>query len=246
LRKTTHARSRFIRSPFGVPSDEVAASVEEAAVIDRKELAMTKRRWFEIGGIAAGVILILFGLGALALSVNGRSDVRTAIKQEQIVGTPDMTPDATRAAVEEAGLTGVTIPSCDVADEPINTGAEAKCFADYMRIHALEASGGQTYAQMGRFLDENGDPTSDPAAAAKTDSGQPVENPQRQLWVTETALATALNMGFLAENITMFGIVVGIALVLTGIGFLVLTLGGALRHREADAAAEVRATPATV
>ena len=122
---------------------------------------MKRRKWFEIGGIAAGVVLILFGLGALALSVNGRSDVQSAIKQEQIVGTPDMTPDATKAAVEEAGLTGVSIPSCDVADEPIDTGAEAKCFADYMRIHALEATGGQTYAEMGRFLDENGEPTSD-------------------------------------------------------------------------------------
>ena len=206
---------------------------------------MNKRKWFEIGGIAAGVVLILFGLGALVLSVNGRSDVQSAIKQEQIVGTPDMTPDATRAAVEEAGLTGVSIPSCSVADEPITTGAEAKCFADYMRIHALEATGGQSYAEMGRFLDENGEPTSDADAAAKTDSGQPVENPLRQLWVTETALATALNMGYLAENITMFGIVVGIALVLTGIGFLVLSLGGALRSREADAAAAVSETPAT-
>ncbi len=204
---------------------------------------MIKRKWFEIGGIAAGVVLILFGLGALVLSVNGRSDVQSAIKQEQIVGTPDMTPDATRAAVEEAGLTGVSIPSCSVADEQIDTGAEAKCFADYMRIHALEATGGQTYAEMGRFLDESGNPTSDPEAAATTDSGQPVENPQRQLWVTETALATALNMGYLAENITMFGIVVGIALMLTGIGFLVLTLGGALRSREADAAAAVSGTP---
>lgn len=198
---------------------------------------MKQRKLFEIGGMAAGVVLILFGLGSLWLSIDGRSDVRDAIAQEQIVGTPDMTPDATEAAVAEAGLENVTVPSCDVADEPIDTGAEAKCFADYMRIHALEATGGQTYAEMGRFLDENGEATSDESAAATNpDTGRPVENPQRALWVTETALATALNMGFLAENITMFGIVVGIALVLTGIGFLVLTFGGALHAREADAA----------
>ena len=47
---------------------------------------MRKRKWFEIGGIAAGVVLILFGLGALALSVNGRSDVQSASSGEQIVG----------------------------------------------------------------------------------------------------------------------------------------------------------------
>jgi hypothetical protein len=34
--------------------------------------------------------------------------------------------------------------------------------------------------------------------------------------------------------------------VLTGIGFLVLTLGSALRSREADSAVAVRGTPATV
>ncbi len=204
---------------------------------------MTKRKVFEIGGIAAGVVLILFGLGALALSVNGRSDVRSAIKQEQIVGTPDMNPADTQAAVDEAGL-NISVPTCDVAGEPITTGTEAKCFADYMRVHALEATGGQTYSQMGRFLDENGEPTSDADAAAKTDAGQPVENPLRQLWVTETALATALSTSYLAENITMFGIVVGIALVLTGIGFLVLTLGGALHAREAEAGETAKATPA--
>jgi hypothetical protein len=113
--------------------------------------------------------------------------------------------------------------------------------------HEAEPVADETQASPNeRASTKSGNPTSDADAPAKTDSGQPVENPRRQLWVTETALATALNMGYLAENITMFGIVVGIALVLTGIGFLVLTLGGALRSREADSAAAVRGTPATV
>ena len=52
----------------------------------------------------------------------------------------------------EAGLPEtIELPSCDVVDELMNTGGEARCFAQYMRIHALEASGGLTYAQMGRF-----------------------------------------------------------------------------------------------
>jgi hypothetical protein len=42
--------------------------------------------------------------------------------------------------------------------------------------------------------------------------------------VTETALATALNMAYLSENIAYFGIVVGIALILAGIGFIILAL----------------------
>ena len=48
------------------------------------------------------------------------------------------------------------------------------------------------------------------------------------MWVTETALTTALNTAFFAERVAFFSIVMGVALLLTGIGFLVLTLGGAL------------------
>ena len=40
--------------------------------------------------------------------------------------------------------------------------------------------------------------------------------------MTETALATALNMSFLATGVAIFGIIVGIALVLAGVGFLFL------------------------
>ncbi len=196
---------------------------------------MNTRKLLEWGGIVAGVVLILFGAASLFLSVNGRSDVRSSLQREQIVGTPDMTPTAIAASAKEAGLPASTaLPTCSVANKAIDSGSRAKCFADYMRIHALEATGGQTYAQMGRVLDASGKPTSDQAQAAKDPkSGQPVENPMRSLWVTETALSTALTMGYLAENVATFGIVVGIALLLTGIGFLVLALAGALRHSEA-------------
>jgi hypothetical protein len=54
--------------------------------------------------------------------------------------------------------------------------------------------------------------------------------------VTETSLSTALNLSYMAEQLALFGIVVGIALILTGVGFIVLALGGALRHFEAEAA----------
>jgi hypothetical protein len=53
--------------------------------------------------------------------------------------------------------------------------------------------------------------------------------------VTETALSTALNQSYMAQQLALFGIVVGVALVLTGVGFLVLALAGALRHTEAEA-----------
>ena len=49
-------------------------------------------------------------------------------------------------------------------------------------------------------------------------NGQPVANATRNLWVTETALATALNVSFMAERLSLFSIVIGIALLLSGIG----------------------------
>ena len=96
-----------------------------------------------------------------------------------------------------------------------------------MRIHALEATGGQVYAEMGRFLDANGNATDDEAAAAKdAKTGQPVRNQLRNIWVTETALATALSTSLFAQRVGFFTLAIGGALLLIGIGFLVLTLGG--------------------
>ena len=198
---------------------------------------MTKRKMFEYGGIAAGVILIAFGAASLVMSVNGRNTVQDSLKQEAIVGTPDMTPDAIAKEAKDAGLpASITLPTCNVADQAIDTGSEARCFASYMRIHALESTGGLTYAQMGRYQSK-ADPTnpagtSDEAAAATDANGQPVSNGARNVWVTETSLATALNVSYLAENLALFGVVVGIALLLSGVGFLILAVGGALRHAE--------------
>jgi hypothetical protein len=114
------------------------------------------RRLLEYGGYAAAVVLVAFGIGALVLSVNGKSTVKDSLSQEKIVGSPDMTPDAIAAEAQQAGLTGVDLPSCSVAGEEVDTGSEARCFASYMRIHALEATGGKTYAEMPRFATEDG------------------------------------------------------------------------------------------
>jgi len=190
------------------------------------------RNLFKYGGIAASVVLIAFGAGSIGIGAWGINNVRDNLALEQISGTPDMTPSAIKAEAQKAGLTDVSLPSCNVAGKSIDTGSEARCFASYMRIHALEATGGQPYALMGRFLDSKGNPTSDEAKAAKDPkTGQPVENGKRNLWVTETALTTALNMAYFGERVGVFGIVMGIALLLTGIGFLVLTLGGALERK---------------
>jgi hypothetical protein len=141
------------------------------------------------------------------------------------------------------------LPTCNVADKAIVTGAQAKCFASYMRIHSFEATGGKTYAQMGRFLTKDGKDTNDAKLAAiDPRTKQPVENGARNLWVTETALTNALNTSFFAEQVAMFGIVVGIALMLSGFGFAVLAFFALrwLPAREATKNLAGAAKPVTV
>jgi len=202
------------------------------------------KKFLNYGGIAASVILIAFGIGAIAVGANGRSTVRDNLAQEKIVGSADMTPKAIAAEAKAAGVTGVALPTVSVANQTVNTGARARAFASYMRIHALEASGGKTYSEMPRFATKDGKGTNDAAAALQANGG-PVDNQARNLWVTETALSTALNTGYFAENVALFSIVMGIALLLTGIGFLVLTLTLLTRpgRETAEAAASRKVAP---
>ena len=188
---------------------------------------MRSRRLWEIGGFVSGAILILFGIGALFLGINGYRTVHDELKKEYIVGGSDMAPAEIQKAAQEAKLpSSIDLPDCDVVDDKIDTGTKARCFAQYMRVHALEATGGLSYAQMGRFQSQAspGDAkgTNDENAAAKDDQGNPISNPQRNIWITETALSTALNVSYMAQQISIFGIVVGVALLLTGVGLVIL------------------------
>jgi hypothetical protein len=188
------------------------------------------RKLFEIGGLVAAAVLIAFGIAAVTMGINGRSTVRDSLKLEQIVGSPDMSPAGIAAEAKKAGLPAtLELPTTDVANKPIDTGDRARAFASYMRIHALEASGGVPYSQMPRFATADGKGTNDAAAALQA-NGRPVDNAARNVWVTETALSTALNTSYMAEQLSLFGIVVGIALLLSGIGFAILAIGGALRN----------------
>ena len=174
---------------------------------------MTRRKIWEIGGFVAGGILIVFGVVAIFLGVSGYATTRDAIRDEGITfGTAD-DPAVAKHADQWAG-------------QQVETGEQARAFAKVMREHTLESTGGLTYAEMGRFQSaaKPDDPagTSDEAAAAKDESGQPVANGARNIWVTETALTTALNVSYMAEQLSIFGLVVGIALLLTGVGLVIV------------------------
>jgi hypothetical protein len=181
------------------------------------------KKLFAYGGIAASIVMIAFGIGAIVTGALGINTVRDNLSQEQIYFGD--------ASKDEA------VPA-KFSKEHVTTGAEAREFAKVMRHHTLEATSGLVYAEMGRYVakpgapasatDGNGGTSDEKYALIDSQTKQPVTNHARDIWVTETALTTALNTAFFAERVAVFSIVMGVALLLTGIGFLVLTLGGAL------------------
>jgi hypothetical protein len=217
------------------------------------------KKALQIGGIAAGLVLVGFGVAAIVLGIKGGNTVNSNLSQEFITGTPDMTPtgiqpevDAIKAEQQRiageqkkanapvAEFTAVEAPDCSVAGERVDDGNSALCFGRYMRIHALGSSSGLTYSQMGQYAAKPGTPvqftdfnggTSDPKyAQVDPKTGKPVSNGARNLWVTETSLTTALYLAYTGSAISLFGVVVGVALLLSGIGFLILALSGAVGH----------------
>src|SRR5262245_18228224 len=150
---------------------------------------LRNRRLWEIGGIVAGIVLIAFGAVSIWMGATGVNTVRDNLAREQIEGTG------------ETSLDGYTVPHGELD----NSGSEARSFADLMRTHALDASGGLVYAEMGRFQaasdPENPAGTSDPEAAVLDEDGNPVPNAARNTWVSQTALATALNQAYFGERV---------------------------------------------
>src|SRR5207248_1909288 len=147
----------------------IAANRVSTAVRSKGDLM---RKLFEWGGFAAGAVLVTFGVVAIFMGFNGRSTVSDSLKLEKITGTPDMTPGLIAKEAKEAGLTGVSLPTKSVAGLSVNSGERARTFASYMRIHALEATGGYTYSQMGRFQAKPDTPKAQLAVGGGTDNPQ--------------------------------------------------------------------------
>jgi hypothetical protein len=195
---------------------------------------MRSGKLLRIGGYVSGGVLIAFGVVVIVLGVWGISFTRDHLKQEGITFGPASDPAVAEHAEQYAG-------------QQVETGRQALAFANVMREHTLASTGGLTYAEMGRFQSAENptDPkgTNDEAAAAKDANGQPVSNGARDIWVTETALTTALNMGFMSEMLSVFSIVVGFALLLTGIGLVILAMAVFGRWRPAESAVAPTAVP---
>ncbi len=197
---------------------------------------MGEGRGLRIGGYVSGGLLIFFGVAVIVLGVWGFAFTRDHIEREGISFGPIEDPAVAEHAPDWAG-------------EPVDTGRKALAQAEIMREHTLSNTGGLTYAEMGQYqsADDPSDPvgTNDPEAAAQDENGEPISNSARNIWVTETALATALDMGFMSEMLSIFSIIVGIALLLTGIGLVILAKAVFGRGRTDAQAASSAPTPAT-
>lgn len=183
---------------------------------------MNKRKYFGIGGFAASAVLVAFGTASAVVGYQGREEVRDTLRQENIIAPEDS-----------------TIPG-----QLVDTGSEARAQAEIMRKHQLESSQGLTYAEMGRFATPDGNPKGTNVAdeAAKDANGKPIANAVRASWVTETALTTSLNTAYFAEQVGLFSIVMGVALILSGFGFAVLAYGALWRTEKALATQKAAVT----
>ena len=119
-----------------------------------------------------------------------------------------------------------TIPNTPVSDIPT-----ALSMAEVIQRHANEGSNGLTYAQMGRFAVESGDPagTNNAEEAATDANGNPMPNQARNSQLTAASLVTSLSLSAMAIGASYGAIALGVGftllgIVVAGLGFALLGL----------------------
>jgi len=167
---------------------------------------MNRLRLFPNLVMVIGIVLAIMGLVAVGAGFYLNSFVVDQLAAQNIT-TPD---DA-------------TIPNAPVNDIPT-----ALSMADIIQVHAAGSSGGLTYAEMGRFAVESGDPagTSNRDEALLDAAGNPVPNSARNTQLTAASLVTSLSLSAMAIGASYGAIALGIAFTILGIA--VAGLGYAL------------------
>jgi hypothetical protein len=156
--------------------------------------------------IVVGIAFAVAGLVAAGAGIYVRSFVTQELAAQQIT-TPE---DA-------------SIPNAPVTDM-----ATALSMADIIQHHAADSGKGLTYAQMGRFAVESGDPagTNKAEEALKDANGKPVANAARTTQLTAASLVTSLSLSAMAIGAAYGAIALGVAF--TVLGIVVAGLGYAL------------------
>ena len=162
--------------------------------------------------IVLGVVTILAGVFAILQGADAKSDVRDKLAAQSITLTDDA---------------GEIVPGAEpgaLVDDP----EAAEAMAEIINAHALESTNGLTYAEMGRFATEDGDPagTNDEEEAATGPNGQPLPNPARNTAFQAAALQTSLYSSFMGFKVAdfvqgfgLFAIAVGIFMIFAGVAF---------------------------
>ena len=158
------------------------------------------------------VLGILFTLAGL-ITVGSGIYIQTVV-QDQLARQNIVTPD------------DASIPNAQV-----NSIATALSMANIIQEHAGARSNGLSYAEMGRFAVESGDPagTSDAELALKDANGAPVANGARSTQLTAAGLVTSLSLSAMAIGTAYGAIALGIGftllgLVIAGFGYALLGL----------------------
>ena len=190
---------------------------------------------FSIGGYVAAAVLIVFGLAVIVIGAVGRSYVQDQLAKEQIVGSDDMTPrprsrpGSRRPACRASRLRPARWPARRSTPARKRSASPTTCASTRWRPPAARPT-----RRCRSYATDDGKGTNEAAEASKNADGSPQSNAARDIWVTETALTTALYTSYFAENVALFAIIVGIAMLLVGIGFVVLMV---FARRQAPAAA---------
>jgi hypothetical protein len=166
------------------------------------------KRAFAVALVIIGVAFLIGGIYTTTRGLAAKSDVRAQLLAQSIT-TPE---DA-------------SIPNARVQD-----AATADSMANIIGHHAAEATGGETYAELGRFLAADGGDTSDEALALKDDAGNPVANPLRNVAFQASTLQTSLHTAHMAFNVS--DLVVGLGVMIAVLGLVIGGLGlvlGAVR-----------------
>ena len=162
------------------------------------------KKAFPIGLMIIGLAFLVGG----AYTTYRGFDAKDQVQQELLAQNITTTPDA-------------SIPNVKVQD-----AATAQSMADIIEHHMLEATGGETYAEMDRFLAQDGGTTSDETLALTDEGGNPVANPLRNVAFQASALRTSLYTSVMAFNVG--DLVIGLGLMIAVLGIAIGGVGVAL------------------
>ncbi|HEX9823192.1 MAG TPA: hypothetical protein VGB51_02215 [Actinomycetota bacterium] len=157
------------------------------------------KRLLFVGLALMSVGLMAGGVYAMSQSITGRNEAKDKLAAEKIVTTED----------------------AEIPNTPVTDHTTAHAMADVIQKHALEATGGLSYAELGRYMsaDNPDDPagTSDETAALLDEAGNPVPNPLRTVALQAVTLRSALLSSALAFHLAELGLGVGLFLIAAGL-----------------------------